>query len=144
MYISMKCSLYVCLSECDKIAKWQFFTSRYIFLNQVFYIHGKFLCIYMSKQFIPCQCDLLTMKCFFFFACQFTCTIFIHQEGLVMSSGLTTGESGNRPQEKQHGGGLSSFSTRKSFSQVSCLFSVNAPHARMCAMPTKLSYNRDH
>ena len=74
MYISMKCSLYVCLSECDKIAKWQFFTSRYIFLNQVFYIHGKFLCIYMSKQFIPCQCDLLTMKCFFFFCM----SIYVH------------------------------------------------------------------
>ena len=59
---------------------------------------------YMSKQFIPCQCDLLAIKCFFF-SCQFTCIIFIHQEGLVTSSGLTTGESGNRPQEKQHGGG---------------------------------------
>ena len=35
---------------------------------------------------------------------------------------------------------ISSFPTRKSFSQVFCLFSVNAPHARMCAMATKLSY----
>ena len=40
--------------------------------------------IYMSKQYIPCQCDLLAIKCFFL--CQFTCTIFIHQEGLVTSS----------------------------------------------------------
>ena len=59
--------------------------------------------IYMSKQFVPCQCDLLAIK--FFFSCQFTCTIFIHQGGLMMSSGLTTGKSGNRPQEKQPGGG---------------------------------------
>ena len=58
----------------------------------------------MSKQFIPFQCNLLAIK-WVFFSCQFTCTIFIHQEGLVMSSGLTRGKSENRPQEKQHGGG---------------------------------------
>ena len=38
---------------------------------------------------------------------------------------------------------ISSFPTRKSFSQVSCLFSVNAPHARICAIAIKLSYYRD-
>ena len=41
--------------------------------------------IYMSKKFIPCQCDLPAIKCLFF-SCQFTCTIFIHQEVLETSS----------------------------------------------------------
>ena len=58
----------------------------------------------MSKQFIPCQCDLLAIKCFIFHV-NLRAQFFMHQEGLVMSSGMTTGESGNRPQEKQHGGG---------------------------------------
>ena len=49
--------------------------------------------IYMSKQFIPYQCCLLAIKCFFF-SCQFTCTIFIHQEGLVMSLGWLRGSLG--------------------------------------------------
>ena len=66
MHINISLFEKVCLSECDKMAKWQFFMSRYIFLNQVLNIHGKFLYIYMSKQFIPCQCDLLAIKCFFF------------------------------------------------------------------------------
>ena len=39
----------LCYAECDKIAKWQFFMSRHIFLNQVFYIHGKFLYIHVKK-----------------------------------------------------------------------------------------------
>ena len=55
--------------------------------------------ICMSKHFIPCQCDLL----YFFFPFQYMCATFIHQEGLVMSSGLPTGESGNKLQQKQHG-----------------------------------------
>ena len=103
LQVTRKLQHYLCLSEYDKIAKWQFFMSRYIFLNQVFYIHGKFLYIHvktiysLSMRFASYQ--------MFFLSCQFTCTIFIHQEGLVTSSGLTTGESGNRPQEKQHGGG---------------------------------------
>ena len=108
------CEPLVCLSECDKIAKWQFFMSRYIFLNQVFYIHGKFLYIHV-KTIYSLSMRLASYQMFFFFSCQFTCTIFIHQEGLVTSSGLTTGESGNRPQEKQHGGRQFTFITRRPF-----------------------------
>ena len=46
--LSLVLTLQVCYAECDKIAKWQFFMSRYIFLNQVFYIHGKFLYIHVK------------------------------------------------------------------------------------------------
>ena len=93
---------FVCYAECDKIANWQIFMSRYIFLNQVFYIHGKFLYIHVKKIYsLSMRLASYQMS---FFLCQFTCTIFIHQEGLETSSGLTSGESGNRPQEKQHGG----------------------------------------
>ena len=76
--------------------------SRFIFINQVFYFQGKFLYIHVKTIY---SLSMQLASCQIFFSCQFTCTIFIHLEGLVMSSGLTTGKSGNRPQEKQHGGG---------------------------------------
>ena len=76
--------------------------SRYIFVNQVFYFHGKFLYIHVKTI---CSLSMRLASYQFFFSCQFTCTIFMHQEGLMMSSGLTTGKSGNRLQEKQPGGG---------------------------------------
>ena len=58
-YITMNCrrafqiwritDIDICYAECDKIAKWQIFMSRYIFLSQVFYIHGKFLYIHVKN-----------------------------------------------------------------------------------------------
>ena len=62
----------VCLSECDKIAKWQFFMSRYIFLNQVFYIHGKFLYIHV-KTVSSLSMRLASYQVFFF-----SMSIYVH------------------------------------------------------------------
>ena len=131
----------VWLSECDKIAKWQFFLSRYIFLNQVFYIHGKFLYIHV-KTIYSLSMRLASYQMFFFMS------IYVHS---FYTSRRTGDELGldyggvweQTARETTWWRAISSFPMRKSFSHVSCLFSVNAPHARMCAMATKLSYYRD-
>ena len=90
------------LVSCMLVRMWQnskmaiFHVEIYFSKSSLLYSWKVRFSIYMSKEFILYQCCLLAIKCFFF-SCQFTCTIFIHQEGLVMSLGLTTGESGNRP-----------------------------------------------
>ena len=114
------------------------------YFSKVFYTHGKFLYIHVKTIYSLSMRLASYQLFFFFFSCQFTCTIFIHQEGLVMSSGLTTGGVWEQTAgETTWRRTISSFHTRKSFPQVSCLFSVNAPHAWICAMATKLSYYRE-
>ena len=115
--------------------------SRYIFLNQVFYIHGKFLYMHV-KTIDSLSMRLARYQMFFFFM-----SIYVHN---FYTSRRTGDELG-----LDYGGGweqtagettwrrtISSFPTRKSFSQVSCLFSVNAPHARMCGDQAELLSRR--
>ena len=61
----------VCLSECDKMAKWHFFMWRYIFLNQVFCIHDKFLCIHV-KTIYSLPMRLASYQMLFFMSILYT------------------------------------------------------------------------
>ena len=131
----------VCLSECGKIAKWQFFLSRCIFLKQFFYIHGKFLYIHV-KTIYSLSMRLASYQMFF---CM---SIYVHNFYTSIRTGDYLGLDYGGVWEKTAGEitwrrAISSFPMRKSFSHVSSLFSVNAPDARMWAMATKLSYYQD-
>ena len=95
--------------------------------------------IYMSKQFIPCQCNLLAIKCLFFF---FIILIYVHNFYTLRRTGDELGLDYEEVWEQTAGETkwrrtISSFPTRKSFSQVSCPFSVNAC---MWEMATKLRW----
>ena len=105
-HLSFFNSSYLCSSECDIISRWQFFMSRYIFVHQVFRIQVRFLYIYVKTIYsLSMSSDI--------FSCQVYVQNFIHQERLVTSSGLTTGESGNWTQERQHRGGQFLHSQRR-------------------------------
>ena len=98
--------------------------------------------IYMSKQVIPCRCDLLSIKCFFFMS------IYVQNFYTSRRTGDELGLDYGGVWEQTAGETtwwrtISSFTMQKSFSQVTCLFSINALRARMCVMATKLSYYRD-
>ena len=117
-------SLMVCSSECDKYQDSNFSCQDiFLYIKSFAFMLGFYT--FMSKQFIPCQFQAM------FYTPRKTGDELALDYGGVWE--LTAGKTTWRR----------TIVTQKSFSQISCLFSVNAPHAWRCVMATKLSFYRE-